>query len=570
MKWFYNLKIGQKLIGVFAVMVLFLGFVGYTGISNMQKLDANTKTIYEIDLMGVKDIGAIKENLTQIRADILLLLYDRDKSKFQGLADEIHKLKSQNDALMADYQKIIKTEQEGQVFTDFSKQLEEYTTECEYEITLIKDNEYDEALALLPKENQIRDRMFETLNKYIEYNMTLAKDDYIESSAIYNASQNFVLIIIILSLLIAILLAVVISTIISRQLKKVVVFAEAIGNGDLTQTIQIYTRDEIGNLAKSLNCAGQNIRNLVSEIISSSNDMSAASEELSATIEEISSKVEAVTESVNQITRGAQDLSATTEEVSASAEEIGSTTISLSQRADDTGSSAKEIMSRAADIKKKSTNAIETSNSIYEKQHDNIIKAIEEGKVVEEVKLMADSIASIATQTNLLALNAAIEAARAGEQGLGFAVVADEVRKLAEQSSEAVTRIQSMVAQIQSAFGNLSQSGYDMLEFMVNNVKPSYELLSETGLQYERDSEFINEIAVDIASATKQMSETMEQVNSSIQNVSATAQESASSSEEILASINETNVAIQQIAKSAQSQAEQAEKLNSIVQKFII
>lgn len=408
------------------------------------------------------------------------------------------------------------------------------------------------------------------MDKLIDINLRQADEEYNENNATFKVSLYTINIITVIGLLLAIMFGWLISGMISNQLRKVVVFAEAIGEGDLTNKIHIDSRDEIGMLAKSLNLAGDKIRMLISEIINSSSDLSATSEELSATTEEISSKMEIVTESINQIARGTQDLSAITEEVSASTEEIGSTTMKLSESADGAKESSKEITSRAKSIKNKAENEISVSNSIYEKQQTNITKAIEEGKVVEDVRVMADSIASIAEQTNLLALNAAIEAARAGEQGKGFAVVADEVRKLAEQSTQAVGNIQNMVVQVQSAFDNLTQSGHDMLEFMLSNVKPSYMLLSETGLQYEKDSEYINEMASGIASAAKQMSETIEQVNIVIQNVSATAEESAASSEEILASIDETNTGIQEVTKAAQGQAELAEKLNLMVQKFKI
>lgn len=99
---------------------------------------------------------------------------------------------------------------------------------------------------------------------------------------------------------------------------------------------------------------------------------------------------------------------------------------------------ASEARGNAENVQEKGKIAADTTESLYKEKRETIIKAIEEGKIVNKIKDMAAAIESIADQTNLLALNAAIEAARAGENGKGFAVVADEVRKLAEQSKTEV------------------------------------------------------------------------------------------------------------------------------------
>ena len=103
---------------------------------------------------------------------------------------------------------------------------------------------------------------------------------------------------------------------------------------------------------------------------------------------------------------------------------------------------------------------------------------------------------------------------------------------------------------------------------MSSNVKPNYELLMDTGIQYEKDAEFINNIIESFASSSTQMDESVNQVSGAIQNVSAIAQESAEGTEDILTSVNEVTHAITEIAKSAQNQAELSQKLNEMIQQF--
>lgn len=376
--------------------------------------------------------------------------------------------------------------------------------------------------------------------------------------------------VIIISITVIGLLMLFITSYITKNIRKVLSFGESLGNGDLTNTIVLNTKDEMGELANALNKAGQSTRGLVTEIVESVGDIASSSEELSALTEEIASKMQYINNSTEQITKGTETLSATTQQVNASAEEISNTTEALFRKATDTNISAKEIMKRAVETKELGKKSMDKATSMYEEKSLKILKAIEEGKIVNEVRVVTETITSISSQTNLLALNAAIEAARAGEAGKGFAVVADEVRKLAEKSTESAESIQGMVDKVQTAFNNLSQNAGDILEFIEREVNPDYKLLVETGERYEKDAELINRMSEEVATATSNMSESISEIKKALQNVAGTAQESAANSEEILGGVNETTLSIEEIAKSTQHQAELAENLNNIVQKFKI
>ena len=218
-----------------------------------------------------------------------------------------------------------------------------------------------------------------------------------------------------------------------------------LGKGDLTGKIEYQSNDEIGQLVGIVNTTVENLRSIVGNVQTNSQQLSAASEELSATSNEVGRAVEQVAQTSSEIAKNAQEGGAAVEKATGQTENVNSFAQRTSESMGKMKEKAQAINTATEQGQAVIDQAVEVIGSIATVTEDNAQLAGKLGEKSQKVHDIISMINNIASQTNLLALNAAVEAARAGEHGKGFAVVAEEVRKLAEQSSQAVEQINVII-----------------------------------------------------------------------------------------------------------------------------
>lgn len=256
----------------------------------------------------------------------------------------------------------------------------------------------------------------------------------------------------------------------------------AVAGGDLSKTVEVKSKDEMGVTLDALNNMVRVLREVAKGVVGSSGNVASGAAQMSATSQQLSD--------------GASQQSASAEQTGNSLEEM---TASVQHNAEN----AKKTEQIAARVATNAQTSGEAVTQTVQAMRDIAAKIA----VVEE----------IARKTDLLALNAAVEAARAGEHGKGFAVVASEVRKLAERSQQSASEISA-----------LSKGG-------VSTAEGAGQMLLALVPEIHRTASLVQQIS----SATSEQSIGLQQVNDALQNLEGVIQQNASASEEMAATADE-------------------------------
>ncbi|UQI31915.1 methyl-accepting chemotaxis protein [Pseudomonas bijieensis] len=324
-----------------------------------------------------------------------------------------------------------------------------------------------------------------------------------------------------LALLVGIIAAVIITRQITRPLRETLAVVERIASGDLSHTVIVTRRDELGVLQQGIARMGVTLRDLISGIRDGVTQIASAAEELSAVTEQTSAGVNNQKVETDQVATAMHEMTATVQEVARNAEEASQ----AAAAADGEARAGDQVVSEAiAQIERLASEVVRSTDAMTVLQQES-----------DKIGSVMDVIKAVAEQTNLLALNAAIEAARAGEAGRGFAVVADEVRGLAQRTQKSTEEIEGLVAGL--------QNGTQQVAAVMNNSRSltdsSVALTRKAGASLENITRTVSNIQSmnqQIAAAAEQQSAVAEEISRSIINVRDVSEQTAAASEETAAS----------------------------------
>ncbi|TRZ37100.1 methyl-accepting chemotaxis protein [Niallia circulans] len=343
--------------------------------------------------------------------------------------------------------------------------------------------------------------------------------------------------------------------------------AERISDGDLTEDITMEASDEIGLLAKSFASMQQTLREVVTNLNHSMEQVTASSEQLVASAGQTTAASNQVTTSVQQIANDAENITTSIGQTSTSIEDVLQGVIKIADKSTAVAALSKDTHQLAEEggafVEKNLKQMKFIHHSII--QSNEVIGALNNRS--KEIGKIIQVIGSIADQTNLLALNAAIESARAGEHGKGFSVVANEVRKLAEQSQESAKLISSLIADIQKdtdqsvvIMGEVSKNAEDGLSIS--------EATSDKFAQIIKSTSDMGPQMEDVSGAAQQMSAGLQEVSSAASDIATIAVGNAAGAEEVAAASEEQLASMEEINASAKALTLMAEELLVIVNKF--
>ncbi|MPW43804.1 methyl-accepting chemotaxis protein [Acinetobacter guerrae] len=311
-----------------------------------------------------------------------------------------------------------------------------------------------------------------------------------------------------------------------------------LADGDLRSYATV-SEDFTGAIADSINFAIDQLRDLVSRITDTSQEVARYTQDTQTITNQLAEASEHQAQEIAGASAAINEMAVSIDQVSANAAESAE----VAER-------SVKIASNGADVVNRSIVGMDTIREQIQETSKRIKRL---GESSQEIGNIVSLINDIADQTNILALNAAIQASMAGEAGRGFAVVADEVQRLAERSASATKQIEGLVKTIQT----------DTNEAVISMEQTTSEVVRGANLAKDAG------VALDeIQSVSNNLAKLIANISNAAKLQSASASHIANTMNVVQEITSQTTTATFDTARSVSELANMAESLRESVSDF--
>jgi len=526
-------SVGVKLLSGFGLVIVLTAVLGAVALVNLAVMNELTARLYSKELVAIQDIGHAQAALDNYRLATVETLVASDAAERNRLATR------RRDAEAAFRQELVAIQ--GNLYTADGRNLYSQIDTTWSQYRALSDKVMDAATAGNSTEavrlsqttaRQGEEQVSAALSQLSEWKSRLAADEARQAEQTYESVRNLTLALLMLALLVAAGIAVWLARAIGRGVKVTAQTAELIAAGDLTQTVSVRSRDEVGALGEAFNRMVSGLRELTGEIREGAQSLSAATSEIVASVAQQGASTTEQAAAVSQTTATVDEVRATAQQSSEKAQAVAA----MAQRATD-------IAAAGMDTVETSMAGMRNLRGRVESIAEHILALSEQTQQVGEI---IATVEDLADQSNLLAVNAAIEASGAGDQGRRFAVVAQEVRSLAERSKTATVQVRTILTDIQRA----TNAAVLATEQGTKGAEEGARLVEQAG------------------SAIRQLDETIRHSAEAAQQIVASVGQQGAGMDQIAAAMTSINQATTETAAGTRQLQKSAENMNDLAQRL--
>ncbi len=529
-------SIGMKIYPFLVAIFLMICAYGYITLSGLTETEATLETISEDYLALLTQNELVTRNISDGRAYASLAVYVDNQAQSKEYAGMIQtSIDATNAALGKMNTRCLSLKEKDftAAFADYQAAVLEVQDNMTKTAKLLNEGKKNDAKALSDELQELCVAMQSAQTAFADLLSSKSSTMGTDSIAKISTLESLVLalggafaLIILLTIIIMSRTVIRPARIATKQLKKIISDIDN-NEGDLTQRINIKSKDEIGQMAIGINTFMGQLQGIMKQLSDGSGKMNIQ-------IGHINDNIIQCENGASDVSATMQQMSASMEEISASIEQINSNSQVILNNAKDMYESAEggtavceSIKQNAETIKNETLESKDVTVRIMSDNKESLQTAIEHSRSVSKINELTGEILSIASQTNLLALNASIEAARAGEAGKGFAVVADEIRNLADNSQKAANNIQTVSDMVNQAITQLANNANEMLDFIDNTVLTDYDKFVDIANQYHNDADNIDSMMSNFRAQSEHLEKTLGEVSEGINGISIAVEENA-------------------------------------------